>query len=109
MSAGESRPARPRALARTRPRIPRPRWRVLSRLDPRLARENASGWRGTGVGAGLVINKNRAAAWELYVGDSRGAPTRGLLSSPECDGEGLQEQREGEAEAERREITEHRQ
>lgn len=45
MSAGESLPARPRPLARTRPRIPRQPWGggVPSGLDLRLAQSNASG------------------------------------------------------------------
>lgn len=81
MSAGEPRPARPRPLARTRQRIPRKPWGMPSRLEPPPARENASG-----VGGGeLGINQSRAAAWELNLGDSRGATTRGLRSIPACD------------------------
>lgn len=62
-----------------------------------------------GVLGGLGINQCRVATWELHPGDSRSVPTRGLHSIPECDMEhwekGLQEQREGEAEANCRELN----
>lgn len=82
MSAQELRPMRPRPLARIRQRIPRQPWGVPSRLEPQTARENSSGVGGLG---GLDINQCRVATWELHPVDSRGAPTRGLYSIPECD------------------------
>lgn len=58
---------------------------------------------------GLGINQCRVATWELHPGDSRSVPTRGMHSIPECDmghwEKRLQEQREGEAEADCRELT----
>lgn len=85
MSARESRPARPRPLARTRRRIPRKPWGMPSSREPGPARQNASGGGGGGGECWLGINQNPAAAWELNLGDSRGAPTRGLRSVPDCD------------------------
>lgn len=86
MSAGESLPARPRPLARTRPRIPRQPWggggcpRAWISGWPRVMR---AAW------GGLDINQRRDAAWDLHLGDSRGAPTHDPLSIPESVLRGL--------------------